>query len=1179
MAQDIYIDVNYLTESERDAILQVLAKDEDLRKQEKRRISKLKNELDEIKSRGASEEEIKFSRVCARCRSPFGLVFNTGALCPRCEARVCKECRTDNSSKWLCILCAKIREVRAESGAWFFEQEKKKSDRPQLYGSALVRASFRRAKLPSYGSHKDFDPGSPPVITQMNLQGRVGGLRRPVAVRMSQLAEKQSEEVNEQTNSEEVNQNYKQYIKATPVAKTVEEVESDDQGRDSFSSCSSTPRAGADNVGGVTATQPETTFETAVVDDGAKPGEGHGRPIPDDDTDSIDRAFASYERDNPNGSVKTLKDQLNILSMGSRESIVSYYSEAGEGRFGNVVVKGEVLFGIKYDKRKNQLEVQIHRAKDIAAADEKKGRSDPYVKVYLLPDKTKGGKRKTKTKRNTLEPDFDEILRFKIGFDEMLTRTLWLTMWNHDTFGHNDFLGEVMLPLDTYQESGFSWDDPSPNWYPLRERRSEPSLMTYCGDLTVSLKFEPGQESLKDKKKKKKLGGRLHIKLREARNLPAKDANGFSDPFVKRPLPKLFDKKASEPEESKIEAGETVEKTKVSQEPVLLTSESRSHENLAFEEEEQHTEAKDISMDSSTAVATTLEATTREENQEVKQAEESGNDSGISESHLNGSDITKVDDTKTGLNGVEKEEPTRDMQPALKSIGSLAIGIASFSPPEIKVDKPKTLFSVAEGKSSSTDASPQSSRRKTDTEIKRKTLSPFADTRRRHSDFVSAPISINEELAREDLKKRGFNLVNKKDETVRKGSVPEVVSSSRGPQWSPRLERKKQDDAKKTKKKEERRKTLAELALEAGYSVKVEESPADTQVPNQTIEVKNQTNEDENKKSEENHERILSEHGHEHYSGIPVTGELYVSLRYDMQSTKFEVQIHSANNLACANPKSGSSDPYVKTYLLPDKRSKRKTKTKNDTLNPKYDEILEYVIGYDELLTRTLQMSVWHKVIGRNDFLGEVRIPMNEFIESCGNSLQQSISKWFTLSDQSDVTDGLPSVPCELVLALKYVTADKIKLKKGRKKGELQVHLLEARNLPGMDYDGMSDPYCKCYLLPDKKGKWKNKSPVIKRTLNPTFNHKFSYEELSLDDLKEKVLEIVIYDFDLASSDEFLGGVRLGLGTSSNEWDDATEDECQIWQTMLSRSNVWIQVVIPLRSSMVSMKNVSGQVP
>lgn len=320
----------------------------------------------------------------------------------------------------------------------------------------------------------------------------------------------------------------------------------------------------------------------------------------------------------------------------------------------------------------------------------------------------------------------------------------------------------------------------------------------------------------------------------------------------------------------------------------------------------------------------------------------------------------------------------------------------------------------------------------------------------------------------------------------------------------------------------------------------------------------------------------MNEHGEDHYSSIPVTGELYVSLRYEMRSNKFEVHVHSANNLASADPKRGSSDPYIKTYLLPDKRSKRKTKTKKDTLNPKYDELLEYFIGYDELLTRTLHMSVWHKVIGRNFFLGEVRIPMNEFIEAHGNSLQQTIAKWFTLTDKSDVTDGLPSIPCELVLALKYVTADKLKNKKGRHKGELHVHLLEARNLPGMDADGMSDPYCKCYLLPDKKGKSKYKTPIIRRTLNPTFDYKFSYEEVSLDDLKERVLEITIYDFDRASSDEFMGGVRLGLGTSSNQWDDATEDECKIWQTMLSRSNVWIQVVVPLRSSMSSKKNVES---
>ena len=46
--------------------------------------------------------------------------------------------------------------------------------------------------------------------------------------------------------------------------------------------------------------------------------------------------------------------------------------------------------------------------------------------------------------------------------------------------------------------------------------------------------YEPGEESNKDKKKKKKSGGKLHIQLKEARNLPAKDSNGFSDPFCKR---------------------------------------------------------------------------------------------------------------------------------------------------------------------------------------------------------------------------------------------------------------------------------------------------------------------------------------------------------------------------------------------------------------------------------------------------------------------------------------------------------------------------------------------------------------------------------------------------------------------------------------------------------------------
>jgi len=58
--------------------------------------------------------------------------------------------------------------------------------------------------------------------------------------------------------------------------------------------------------------------------------------------------------------------------------------------------------------------------------------------------------------------------------------------------------------------------------------------------------------------------------------------------------------------------------------------------------------------------------------------------------------------------------------------------------------------------------------------------------------------------------------------SARKGSNPDVIRVARGPQWSPSLERKKLEEAKKGKKTETRRKTLAELALEAGYTVSIQ---------------------------------------------------------------------------------------------------------------------------------------------------------------------------------------------------------------------------------------------------------------------------------------------------------------------------------------------------------------------
>lgn len=68
---------------------------------------------------------------------------------------------------------------------------------------------------------------------------------------------------------------------------------------------------------------------------------------------------------------------------------------------------------------------------------------------------------------------------------------------------------------------------------------------------------------------------------------------------------------------------------------------------------------------------------------------------------------------------------------------------------------------------------------------------------------------------------------------------------------------------------------------------------------------------------------------------------------------------------------------------------------------------LQYFMGYDELLTRTLHLSVWHKMIGRNCFLGEIKIPMNNFVEA-GNSLEQPVAKWFNLTEKVRVYFSSP---------------------------------------------------------------------------------------------------------------------------------------------------------------------------
>ena len=84
------------------------------------------------------------------------------------------------------------------------------------------------------------------------------------------------------------------------------------------------------------------------------------------------------------------------------------------GARGNYKITGEVLVGIEY--KEGQLQVRINRAIRLAAVG-KSGSSNPYVKIYLLPDSSKKSKLKTSIKKKTVDPVFNETLQVYIWID------------------------------------------------------------------------------------------------------------------------------------------------------------------------------------------------------------------------------------------------------------------------------------------------------------------------------------------------------------------------------------------------------------------------------------------------------------------------------------------------------------------------------------------------------------------------------------------------------------------------------------------------------------------------------------------------------------------------------------------------------------------------------------------
>uniref|UniRef100_A0AAG5CUU5 C2 domain-containing protein n=1 Tax=Anopheles atroparvus TaxID=41427 RepID=A0AAG5CUU5_ANOAO len=253
-------------------------------------------------------------------------------------------------------------------------------------------------------------------------------------------------------------------------------------------------------------------------------------------------------------------------------------------------------------------------------------------------------------------------------------------------------------------------------------------------------------------------------------------------------------------------------------------------------------------------------------------------------------------------------------------------------------------------------------------------------------------------------------------------------------------------------------------------------------------------------------------------------GKLQYKLEYDFNSNALTVTVIQAEELPALDM-GGTSDPYVKVYLLPDKKKKFETKVHRKTLNPVFNESFTFKsLPYAEAMNKTLVFAIFDfDRFSKHDQIGEVKVPL------CQIDLAQTIEEWRELQGVEG-EGGQENKLGDICFSLRYVPTA----------GKLTVVILEAKNLKKMDVGGLSDPYVKIALMQNGKRLKKKKTSIKKCTLNPYYNESFSFE-VPFEQIQKVNLVVTVVDYDRIGTSEPIGKVVLGYNASGTElrhWSD-----------------------------------------
>ncbi|XP_040296900.1 extended synaptotagmin-3 [Bufo bufo] len=149
-------------------------------------------------------------------------------------------------------------------------------------------------------------------------------------------------------------------------------------------------------------------------------------------------------------------------SLISLSSVASSVFDPSEDPSGPGVVTGEINISVRYASLRRSLIVSINGCRNLIQCSNHG--ADPYVRIYLLPDRRWASRKKTTVKRKTLNPIYNERFEFLVSLEDAKKRTLDIAVKNNRPFGSHERkeMGKTLVDLSREDiEQGFT------DWFEL----------------------------------------------------------------------------------------------------------------------------------------------------------------------------------------------------------------------------------------------------------------------------------------------------------------------------------------------------------------------------------------------------------------------------------------------------------------------------------------------------------------------------------------------------------------------------------------------------------------------------------------------------------------------------------------------------------------------------------------